>query len=136
MKSYRIPWTYFLPVLMLAISMGRVSTAITPTITILGGGYTGTCTNQTYGLSAKLHLLVHKGPDGGLSGSLNILGELTGGGPITGIIEGDDLSFSTSGSFGAIYWSGRIRGKAISGSYWIESPDGSTQQGIWSASKR
>jgi len=103
-------------------------------IIIKGGGYSGTCTNQTYGITARLRLVMHE-QDGTVSGQLDISSELGGGGPITGTMEGDQVAFTTIWEFGEITWLGRVKGKTIKGTYRVEGPDGSTQQGIWSVSK-
>ena len=103
-------------------------------ITIRGGGYSGTCTNQTFGITARLYLVMHE--DGGkVSGQLDISSELSGGGPISGTMEGDQVAFTTVWEFGEITWLGRVKGKTIRGTYRAEGPDGSTQKGIWSASR-
>jgi hypothetical protein len=125
---------FTIPAVMLTVCL-LTGAATPPTITIRGGGYSGTCTNQTYGISARLRLVVDEF-DGVLSGDLDITGELVGGGPIRGTIEGDCLNFATYGWFGLISWSGRIRGKTISGCYRVDSPDGSTQHGVWSVSRK
>lgn len=105
-------------------------------ITVRGGGYTGTCVNQTYGSSAQLQLSLHRTGDE-VSGTLTISGKLIGGGPITGSIEGDNVTFSTIGrDFGKITWFGRIEGKGIKGSYVVENPDGRIQKGIWSVTRK
>ena len=119
-----------------AMLLGHVliSRAETPTITISGGGYAGTCTNQTYGITARLHLLLHE-QEGQVSGNLGLSGELAGAGPITGTLEGDQLTFTTNWEFGEITWFGRIQGKTIHGGYLVHMADGSTQKGIWSARK-
>ena len=103
-------------------------------ITIKGGGYSGTCTNQTCGITAHLHLVMHE-QDGEVSGQLDISSELGGGGPITGTMEGNQVAFTTIWEFGEITWLGRVKGKTIKGTYRVEGPDGSTQKGIWSVSK-
>ena len=102
--------------------------------TIRGGGYSGTCTNQTCGITARLYLVMRE--DGGkVSGQLDLSSELGGGGPISGTREGDQVTFTTVWEFGEIAWFGRVKGKTIKGTYRVEGPDGSTQKGIWSASK-
>jgi hypothetical protein len=103
-------------------------------ITIKGGGYSGTCTNQTCGITARMYLVMHE-QDGAVSGHLDISSELGGGGPITGTMEGEQVTFTTVWEFGEITWRGRVKGKAIRGTYLVEGPDGLTQKGIWSATK-
>jgi len=112
----------------MAISLGPSS------INIKGGGYSGTCTNQTCGITARLYLVMHE-QDGAVSGQLDISSELGGGGPITGTMEGDQVTFTTVWEFGEIKWIGRVKGKTIRGTYRVQVADGSTQKGIWSASK-
>ena len=103
-------------------------------ITIRGGGYSGTCTNQTCGITARLYLVMHE-EAGAVSGQLDLSSELGGGGPITGTMEGDQVTFTTVWEFGEITWLGRVKCKNIRGTYRIEGPDGIIQKGIWSASK-
>lgn len=103
-------------------------------ITIRGAGYSGTCTNQTCGITARLYLVMHE-EAGAVSGQLDLSSELGGGGPISGTMEGDQVAFTTVWEFGEITWLGRVKGKTIRGTYRVEGPDGSTQKGIWSASK-
>ena len=50
-------------------------------------------------------------------------------------MEGDQVTFTTVWEFGEITWFGRVKGKTIKGTYRVEGPEGSTQKGIWSASK-
>ena len=99
-----------------------------------GAGYSGTCTNQTCGITARLYLVMHE-EAGAVSGQLDLSSELGGGGPISGTMEGDQVAFTTVWEFGEITWLGRVKGKTIRGTYRVEGPDGSTQKGIWSASK-
>ena len=106
-----------------------------PSITIKGGGYSGTCTNQTYDITARLQLELHQ-EEGEVFGNLEIVGKLYGGGPITGTLEGDQLTFTTRASYCEITWFGRIQGKSIKGTYVVRLVDGSTQQGIWSVSRK
>lgn len=103
-------------------------------ITIKGGGYSGTCTNQTYGITAHLQLEMHE-EAGQVSGTLAISPALDGGGPITGSLEGDQLTFTTTASYCEITWFGRIQGKTIKGTYQVRLEDGSTQKGIWRVSR-
>ena len=123
---------FFLSTLLLV--HGLVPNSDAPTITISGGGYSGTCTNQTYGITARLHLVLHE-QEGSVSGNLELSEELSGGGPITGTLEGDQLTFTTSNSYCEITWFGRIQGKTIKGTYQARMADGSAQKGIWSARK-
>ena len=95
---------------------GLVPNSDAPTITISGGGHMGTCTNQTFGITARLYLVLHE-QAGSVSGSLELSEGLVGGGPITGTLEGDQLIFTTSTSYCEITWFGRIEGKTIKGTY-------------------
>ncbi|MEI6036164.1 MAG: hypothetical protein WCS65_18010 [Verrucomicrobiae bacterium] len=104
-------------------------------INIKGGGYSGTCTNQTCGITARMYLVMHE-QDGAVSGQLDISSELGGGGPITGTMEGDQVTFTTVWEFGEITWFGRIKGKSIHGAYLVEGPDGLNQKGIWRVSRK
>ena len=104
-----------------------------PSITIKGG-YSGTCTNQTYGITARLHLVMHE-EGGTVSGNLELSSELSGGGSISGTMEGDQVAFTTIWEFGEITWFGRMQGKTIKGTYRIQLEDGSIQKGIWSVSR-
>ena len=118
-----------------ALLLGHAVTySAAPTVTIKGGGYSGTCTNQTYDVTARLRLDMHE-EAGKVSGNLEISGKLDGGGPITGTLEGDQLTFTTRASYCEITWFGRIQGKTIKGTYLARLDDGSTQKGIWSVSK-
>ena len=125
-----------LPFIASALVLGHVM-AISggpSSVTIRGGGYSGTCTNQTFGITARMYLVMHE-EAGAVSGQLDISSELGGGGPITGTMEGDQVTFTTVWEFGEITWLGRVKGKTIRGTYRVEVPEGFTQNGIWSASK-
>lgn len=97
-------------------------------------GYTGTCTNVTCGVTARMYLTMSE-QDGTLSGNLDIYDELGGGGPITGTMDDARVEFTTVWEFGKIEWLGRIIGKTICGTYLVEGPDGLTQGGTWTASR-
>ena len=44
-----------------ALLLGHAVTySAAPTVTIKGGGYSGTCTNQTYDVTARLRLDMHE----------------------------------------------------------------------------
>lgn len=114
-----------------ALVLGHVM-AISGRPSITGGGYSGTCTNQTCGITARLNLVMHE-EDGAVSGQLDLSSELGGGGQITGTMEGDKVTFTTVWEFGEITWFGRIKGKTIRGTYRVDGPEGLTQKGIWCA---
>jgi len=118
-----------------AVLLGQALTySSAPTVTIKGGGYSGTCTNQTCAVTARLRLDMHD-EAGKVSGNLEIFGALDGGGPITGDLEGDQLTFTTRASYCEITWFGRMQGKMIKGTYLVRLDDGSTQKGIWNVSR-
>ena len=123
-------------VMLSAMLLGHVlvSGAESPTTTMSGGGYMGTCTNQTYGITSRLHLVLHE-QEGQVSGSLELSGELVGAGAITGTVEDGQVIFTTVWEFGEITWFGRMEGKIIHGGYLVHLADGSAQKGIWSARK-
>ena len=107
------------------------------------GTYEGTCHNYTVNADAKLLITLISARDGVVSGNIAITGELEGSSPITGLIEGDVITFTSKDATASytITWRGRISGKKIEGTYVVserllEKQLGAVdQEGKWSVSK-
>ena len=110
----------------------------------IDGTYTGFCDNSTYGGRGNMVLLI-KTSGNNLSGSLTITGDLTGGGDIEGMIDGDNITFVTrSAAVGQIVWNGFFGNNGmINGKYYVETSalnqfltGAGNQQGYWQVKKQ
>lgn len=77
-----------------------------------------------------------------VDGNLTLSGDLVGGGKLSGRVDGDRISFTTtSADWGEISWTGERNAQGIQGVYYIEAKGGllggtPAQQGVWKVSKR
>ena len=103
------------------------------------GTYRGTCDNQTVWKSADLIIVLIVHDDAQVTGTINITGDLVGSGEIKGVVDGNQVSFTSMGRQSEIItWVGRFSGSKISGSYVVDAPrwhKTGDQKGIWSVSK-
>jgi len=111
--------------LLILLTLGILGCAPTPE-----GTYMGFCENSTYGGKAEIILILKiKGND--VSGSINITGELGGSAPIDGLIEGDQITFSSDAGDGMpITWMGIIEENQISGRYRVSVHQQLKKQGV------
>ena len=105
------------------------------------GTYYGTCHNLTHGADAEVILIVTT-TGNKVSGSINITGGLNGSAPISGVIDGDRISFtSDSGEGMPITWVGKTLGNTLKGIYSVSASTAKKragtkdQQGTWKVSK-
>lgn len=91
----------------------------------VSGTYQGICRNLTYGGEANLVLTAIVDRGGVVSGDISITGELQGSSSIKGLVEGKNITFTSSqrGSGFAITWRGRVRRDEISGEYLVSAND-------------
>ncbi len=109
----------------------------------VSGTYSGACINETYGGRGELILILNQ-RDNMIGGSLTVSGDLSGGGAISGRIDGSSVTFTTSDMImGQITWTGEIRGREIQGQYFVETPvltsiftGAQNQRGIWAVSRK
>jgi hypothetical protein len=107
------------------------------------GWFVGTCTNTTVGASANLLLLIHAVSSATVHGELGLSGELSGGGPFHGRINGDHLVFTTCMPIvqTVIEWRAKMSEGTVSGTYSVacDNPEILTggfgrQEGVWACS--
>lgn len=102
----------------------------------------GTCQNLTFQRQANITLVLDQDKNA-ISGNLSLSGELSGGGPLSGKIEGNTISFTTSDPLiGKLFWTGTISGRHIKGTYHIDTTFLTTlitgtkgQHGSWTVTK-
>jgi hypothetical protein len=102
------------------------------------GSYQGVVRNQSYGIDADVFLTLHEGA-GFVSGTMTIGAPLSGGGTVSGTLQGKRIQFTTSdGAGGRIIWIGEVSGRTMKGSYIVEPGAMSTlfagaqkEQGLW-----
>ncbi len=107
----------------------------------LHGWLVGTCANSTVSLSANLLLRIHGVAENRIHGELCLYGELGGGGPFHGSIQGDNVRFTTCvpAMQMVIAWIGNQTDEGLAGTYevWSDRADLAAQglqeqAGIWS----
>lgn len=88
-------------------------------------------------------LMLHQ--DGtSLGGELSLHGDLGGGGPISGRIDGNTITFTTKDLLtGTITWTGKIHASRLVGQYQVEPPTLTTaltgvasQVGAWEVNRK
>lgn len=108
----------------------------------VSGTYVGSCQNLTFQKQATLTLVINQ--DGNsISGNLSLSDELGGGGPFSGKIEDNIISFTTIDPLvGKLFWTGTASGRHINGTYQVDSTFLATlitgtksQQGSWSVTR-
>ena len=124
--------------------------ALTATLTGCGGGsqrltgtYQGVCHNTTVDMDANVVLTLVAHPDKTISGNISITGDLSGTSPITGIVEGNTVTFTSNekGSGMTITWRGSLKKNRIEGSYivsvntWNKLAGNTDQEGVWSVDR-
>lgn len=128
MKSARIFYVLWLvPLLLLTACAPKVK-----------GSYQGVVRNQSHSIDADLFLTLNEGA-GFVSGTMTIGAPLSGGGTLSGSLQGKRIQFTTSdGAGGRIVWIGEVSGRSIKGSYVVEPGTMSTlfvgaqkEQGLW-----
>lgn len=97
------------------------------------GHWSGSCQNSTYGANASLEVsFITTGSS--IRGTLILGGdELVGSGPLSGLVSGNSISFTTPGdnqAFTSIQWNGRVSGDSISGTYRVEPTAAAAAMGI------
>ena len=96
----------------------------------LTGQFGGIVHNQTVDISADFGIVVLDN-QGVLTGCLGVQKPLFGSGPLEGSILGSDVTFVVTSATGKITFQGKRRNAAINGTYTVEHPDGTEQQGAF-----
>lgn len=106
----------------------------------LTGWFVGTCTNSTAHTSANLLLRIHGATETRIHGELSLFGDLGGGGPFHGTVQGETVRFTTClpALQIVIEWDGRRTGDGMAGTYevWSDHPEVAAlglqrQTGVW-----
>jgi PEGA domain len=92
--------------------------------------YNGTFENATVGQSGKGVLALQES-GGNLSGCLRVMRPLFGSGPLQGFVVGDSVSFRVISPLGTIEGSGARTDEGFSGTYTVQLPGGTSQQGAF-----
>ena len=105
------------------------------------GWFVGTCANATVSETANLLLLIHGGTATRVHGELSLFGELGGGGPFHGRVNGQELRFTTCLPLlqTVVEWHGQRTESGLAGTYQVccdlpevVTADLSQQRGHWS----
>jgi S1-C subfamily serine protease len=100
----------------------------------LTGQFGGIVHNQSANVSAEIGVLV-RDDDGILSGCMGVEAPLFGSGPLTGFIDGDDVSFVVTSSIGKITFSGRRSDRSVTGTYLVEHENRPNEEGSFTLDK-
>ncbi len=94
----------------------------------LTGEFGGIVHNQTVDISADFGIIVldHQGI---LTGCMGVQQPLFGSGPLEGFVLNSDVTFVVTSAIGKITFQGKRRNAAITGTYTVDHPDGTEQQG-------
>jgi len=96
----------------------------------LTGQFGGIVHNQTADVSAEFVIVVLD-EQGILTGCMGVQQPLFGSGPVEGFISDSDVTFIVTSAIGKITFQGKRKNAAISGTYTVENPDGTEQQGAF-----
>jgi len=96
----------------------------------LTGQFGGIVHNQTVDISAEFVIVVLD-ERGVLSGCMGVQQPLFGSGPLEGFISDPDVTFFVTSAIGKITFQGKRKNATISGTYTVEHPDGTEQQGTF-----
>jgi hypothetical protein len=94
----------------------------------LTGVFDGVVYNKTAAVSAQFGTIFLE-KEGILTGCMGVKRPLFGSGPLAGYISGSDVSFVVTGALGRITFSGKRRKSALGGTYTVQHPDGTEEQG-------
>jgi hypothetical protein len=93
----------------------------------LTGLFGGTVKNETAGQSADVGIDV-KDNDGALSGCMVVKPPLYGSGPLSGSVNGSDVTFTVLSSIGGISFTGQREGGTLHGTYTVRHLSGSSSE--------
>jgi len=98
-----------------------------PEVGSFAGQFGGTVRNQTASLSADFGIIVDD-KNGILSGCMAVKPPLFGSGPLSGVVKGQDVSFSVVSSIGEIAFNGRHENNEVQGTYTVRHPSGAPNE--------
>jgi rubrerythrin len=93
----------------------------------LTGQFGGTVRNETAGLSADFGIAVKEDRDF-LSGCMVVKPPLFGSGPLSGTVNGSDVTFIVLSSIGGIFFTGQREGGTLHGTYTVRHLSGSLDE--------
>jgi S1-C subfamily serine protease len=96
----------------------------------LTGHFGGIVHNQTVDVSAEFVIVVLD-KQGILTGCMGVQQPLFGSGPLEGFISDPDVTFIVTSAIGKITFQGKRRNASINGTYSVDHPDGTEQQGTF-----
>jgi Trypsin-like peptidase domain len=96
----------------------------------LTGEFGGVVYNKTAAVSAHFEIIFLEN-DGILAGCMGVQRPLFGSGPLAGHISGSDLRFAVTSDLGKITFIGKRRKSALDGTYSVQHPDGTQEQGYF-----
>jgi S1-C subfamily serine protease len=94
----------------------------------LTGEFGGIVHNHSADIAAEFGIVVLD-KDGILTGCMGVQQPLFGSGPLEGFISDSDITFIVTSAIGKITFQGKRKNGAINGTYTVEHPDGTEQQG-------
>jgi hypothetical protein len=110
------------------------SAASHETITTWTGQYGGIVHNNTASLSAEFWIIINNAGRA-VTGCMGVLQPLFGSGPLTGRVDGANVSFVVTSAIGKITFVGQRNNADITGSYTVERVGSADQQGNFTLSK-
>ena len=99
------------------------------------GSYLGTVHNVSGDMSAPFGIFIVE-EQGMVWGCMAVKAPLYGSGPLYGNVDGQKVNFSVNSPNFKIAFDGLLDGRQLSGSYTVENPDGTSQQGEFSLAKK
>jgi hypothetical protein len=98
------------------------------------GEFGGIVHNQSANLSAEFGILV-RDDEGLLSGCMIVKEPLFGSGPLTGIVQDNEVYFIVTSSIGKIEFSGTQKGRSVTGTYTVTHEGRPDEQGTFTLQK-
>jgi hypothetical protein len=92
------------------------------------GSYLGTVHNLTGDVSAPFGIFTME-EQGTMWGCMAVQAPLYGSGPLYGSVDRKNVNFSVNSANFKIVFDGLLDGRQLSGTYTVENPDGTSQQG-------
>jgi S1-C subfamily serine protease len=94
------------------------------------GQYGGIVHNLDVGTSAGFGIIISD-EQSVLSGCMGVQQPLFGSGPLFGFVSDSDVTFVVTSAIGKITFQGKRKSASISGTYTVEHPDGTQEQGTF-----
>lgn len=99
-------------------------------ITALNGQFGGVVHNLSVDVSAQFGMVVIES-EGALSGCMGVRQPLFGSGPLSGIVDGPEVTFVVESAIGTITFHGHRDGPEINGTYTVEHQNSATEEGTF-----